>query len=480
MTDSAVRDTEGGDPVLPVAKTLGAALAVTLALGCGARRLTAPAPAAEPAPSTALRRVPLGLCEDYPEETRSLEEVRRDLEVLKGAGLDVLRVSIGWDGVEPQKDHYDFAFWDAFVDLSVRSGIRLIPYVAYTPRWDSDGTPESFWKTPPRDVGEFGEIMGLLAARYRGRIRSWEIWNEPDNRDFWLGSTAEYASLLAAGSAAVKRANPEAEVVSGGLAGHVEFLRELFERHGGDHVDVVNLHAYYETWNPSPLEALPRYLDDVSAIVERHGRKQAIWLAEVGYSDWRMPGPAAGPRYEHTLDYQAVMLVRTLALAFAHPAVSLVAWYELKDPRASAPMIGDDHNRHLGVTFADYSPKPAWSALAWAQATFGAGFRAVGDRLRVSRQPSSAIELRGFVTARGVLVVIAWLPTRAAPGTGVRRDRVRVTAPYLRRGAARTYDERGHAARANLQELDGDGVDFTLELTDGEVRIVEQPITMPR
>src|SRR5436190_610770 len=95
-------------------------LVLTSLASCGGQSATAPAlarPSARSSASAGLRRVPLGLCEDYPEESRSLEEVRRDLAVLKAAGVGVLRVSIGWDGIEPEKDHYDLAFWDAFVDL---------------------------------------------------------------------------------------------------------------------------------------------------------------------------------------------------------------------------------------------------------------------------------------------------------------------------------------------------------------------------
>jgi hypothetical protein len=352
--------------------------------------------------------------------------------------------------------------------------------VAYTPRWDSDGTPEAYWKTPPRELGEFAEIMGLLAARYRTSIGSWEIWNEPDNRDYWLGSAGEYAALLSAGSAAVRRANPRAAVVSGGLAGGVAFLREVFDEHGGaELVDVVNLHAYYETWNPNPLEALPQYLDDVSAIVKRHGGRQAIWLAEVGYSNWRAPDAPAGAPYEHTLDYQAVMLVRTLALAYAHPAVSLVAWYELKDPRGSAPMIGNDHNRHLGVTFADYTPKPAFAALAFTQSLFSRGFQAADARVQVSREASSAVELWAFVTARRSLVLVAWLEPPVPRSAEPRHEVVRVTAPYVRRGTARVYDEQGRPAAAHLVEFGSGGVDLSLEIGDGEVRVVEEPIETP-
>src|SRR3954465_5946573 len=153
-------------------RLLSALLMLTWLSGCGRHAEAARAPAPTGAHAT-LRRVPLGLCEDYPEESRSLDEVRRDFAALKAAGVSVLRVSIGWDGIEPEKDRYDLAFWDAFVDLAQAHGIRLIPYVAYTPRWNSPGSANDYWKTPPRDLSEFGEVMQLLATRYRGRIGSW-------------------------------------------------------------------------------------------------------------------------------------------------------------------------------------------------------------------------------------------------------------------------------------------------------------------
>src|SRR5207244_1393106 len=83
----------------------------------------------------------------------------------------------------------------AAVAPTAAARIRLIPYVADTPRWNSNGQVD-FWKRPPADLRAFTELMALLAGRYRGSIRSWEIWNEPDNPDFWAGSAADYAALL--------------------------------------------------------------------------------------------------------------------------------------------------------------------------------------------------------------------------------------------------------------------------------------------
>jgi glycosyl hydrolase family 39 (putative alpha-L-iduronidase) len=461
---------------------LGAAL-VGLLLGT-----CTPPPPREPAPGRTFARVPIGLCEDYPEETRSLEEVRRDLELMRRAGLRVLRVSIGWDGVEAEQNQYDLAFWDAFVELAVTElGITLVPYVAYTPRWNATSEQEDFWRTPPRDPSELGELLALLAARYEGRIHSWEIWNEPDNRDYWLGSAEQYAALLEAGSRAVRAANPAAQVVLGGLAGNVDFLRELFDEHGAAAlVDVVNLHSYYETWNPNPVETIGAYVDDVSEIVSRHGGRQALWMAEVGYSNHVAPdASAARYDYEHGLDFQAVMVMRTLGLALSKPALSLIAWYELKDPRPSAAVIGDDHNRHLGVAFADYRPKPAFEALAFASRLSAGGLRSVDAALRVREPDPADLQLHGWLTPDGTLLLMAWLETHPehgppAPTPAARDERLRqveVSAPYAPRGEVDAFDALGRkrAERPSLRHGPR-GLDLTLELRGGDILIVQVPV----
>jgi polysaccharide biosynthesis protein PslG len=458
--------------------------------GCGKPPMSSPGVRARARTHDTLRQVPFGLCEDYPEEVRTIEEARRDFRLLADAGASVLRVSIGWDGVEPEKDRYELAFWDDFVALADELGIVLIPYIAYTPRWNSDGGPDDYWKAPPRDLNEFAEIVTLLATRYRGRIRSWELWNEPDNRDYWLGSATQYAELVRAGAAAVHTVDPRISVVSGGLAGGVDFFRELFAQPGMARViDVVNLHSYYETWNPNPLESIPGYVDAIGDIIAERGGRQALWMAEVGYSNF-LPVNAASPArygYEHSVDFQAVMVVRTLALLLSQPAVSLVAWYELKDPRPTDAMIGDDNNRHLGVAYADYRPKPALAAFSFMNRSFAPGFRSVDAELRLpdsSRASDPELELHGFVTAQHTLLLISWLRTRTTSAvpeatlTDTRRRLVQVSAPYAARGAPVAFDERGRTRprAVELRAAPPGHSTLSFDVRGGGVTITELPI----
>ncbi|MFL5306163.1 MAG: beta-galactosidase [Polyangia bacterium] len=458
-------------------------LVVTLLAGC-VRRPSAPT--AHASTAGPLTVVPIGLCEDYPEESRSMAEVRRDMALMASAGVRTLRVSVGWDGVEPARGQYDLAFWDSFFAEMAAAGIRVIPYVAYTPRWASSGTGDDFWRYPPANVQAFAATMGMLVRRYHGTVGSWELWNEPDNRDYWRGTVAQFADLLVAGARAVRAADPTAKVVFGGIAGHPAFAAEVMARPElAGLIDVVNAHAYFETWNPDSLETLPRYLaafDPVlrnGAPVLRNGGR-SLWLAEVGYSNYRAEGAVSADvqarfAYEHTLPFQAVALVRTLALALSLPQVSLVAWYELKDPRAGAPMIGDDNNRHLGVAFSDWRPKPALAALALIERLFGRGFRRADGLLHTQREPGSRAEVHAFVTAQGRVAIVAWVPTAAQSVEHVSVNLAGLTAA----GPASWWDAEGHARPAPSgavvvpgQEPKLDG----LELRGDDVVVVEIPL----
>ncbi len=445
-------------------------LMLALALGCRLR-----APPGRPAAAAPWTVVPIGLCEDYPEESRSMDEVRRDIALMASAGIRVLRVSIGWDGLEPARGHYDLEFWDAFFAAMGAAGIRVIPYIAYTPRWASTGAGDDFWRYPPADLEAFGATVGMLARRYRGRVLSWEIWNEPDNRDYWRGSVAQFAALLGAGARAVRAADPAAQVVFGGVAGHPAFVAEVMARPElGALVDVINAHAYFETWNPDPLESLPAYVRAFSPVLGQGAR--SLWLAEVGYSNHRQGAAVSGDvqarfDYEHTLAFQAVALVRTVTLALAQPPVSLLAWYEMKDPPAGAPMIGDDNNRHLGVAFSDWRPKPALAALALVQRLFGHGFRRLDGALRARRDPGSRAEVHAFLTPAGEAVVIAWIPTVGSTRAGAVEHLSVALSGLATTGPARGWDAEGHPRPARLDGLD---------LHAGDVAVVEVPVSADR
>jgi hypothetical protein len=427
-------------------------------------------------------RVTVGIGEDYPKATRSLTKARHDLEVVKTNGLSVLRISFSWAEMEPERGKYDWAFWDSFVRMATDEfGLRLIPYVCYTPSWASR-TPESFWTQPPTDPAFFREFLKVLVSRYKGRIHSWEIWNEPDNPEYWRGSLNEFATLIEEGSRAVHEADPRAQIVMGGLAGNLNFLAGMLTNHLAlKEINIFNLHNYYETWSNDSIEQIPQYINHARDLLRGHDRQTPLWLAEVGYSNFRRGDHVsaqvkATAAFEHTAQYQASALFRLLTLALASGDVSLVTWYRINDLPSETEVIGDQNNLYLGILSTNREPKPALKALSFFETLFGNGFRR-SDEVRIQKEADSTAEVHEFWLPGQTMVLVAWLRTRAPHGTAnfndlreqMKAERLNFFLPFEIVEEPSIFNECGvklnYFAPSNLRE-------FALKLDDPHVKIV--------
>jgi polysaccharide biosynthesis protein PslG len=432
---------------------------------------------------------PLGVGEDWPEESTTAEVYNADFRVLESAGIDLLRIAFGWDGIEEEKDRYDWLFWDDFVETAVdRYGLTLIPYICYTPRWNaSRQEDEYFWRSPPVDYDEWGEFVFDLVSRYKDRIKTWELWNEPDIEWFWTGTPEEFARLLAVGAEAVRRADPEARVVMGGLAHKVDWLKWAFQYHGiSPNVDIINIHFYNETWQEGPIEDIRDYILQVDEIVHRYGDGQPIWAAEIGYSTLRYgsyvsPGYSAYYDYEKSPEYAAVALARMMTLALSTDRLSAITWYRIKDLPHEEEVIGDNNNRYLGIVDVDYAPKPAKQALSFINRLYSRPMRSIDDEVTLERSIDSDVVVHVFERDDGDVIAAAWLRTRKIGrqndvGEGMNRDdrrrEVEVVIPRALAGTATLYDELGHASPHAAVRREGERTVLRMTLEGGKFYVL--------
>jgi hypothetical protein len=405
---------------------------------------------------------PAGLCDDFPDDVRTRERIRRDFDVMRRCGAKLFRCGVSWSTIEPTKGQYNWAFWDMLVYEAARYRITLIPYVCYMPAWAS-AREDPTWKGPPKDPASFGDFMYRIAERYRGRVRAWELWNEPDIDSFWLGSAEQFAAMIRSGAEGVRRGDPAATVVLAGMSqGDAPFFRELVEqRHVLDAVDVVNIHRYHESWDESRLEEMDQRIEAFAGRVGANtgrGRVPDVWMAEFGYSSYRYAlnrasrwGISIVSDYEHTAAYQAAAVFKAHVLALATGRLSLSAWYRVNDLEPSVAVIGDDVNRHLGVVSVDGRPKPAFYALQHYNRLFGGPVRRIDEKKLVSVPAASESVVRIFEKPDGTLLVAAWLrsrrPNEAADRSGwsidPRREVISLSLPRPARSVALS-DEQGN------------------------------------
>ncbi|MFT3765872.1 MAG: cellulase family glycosylhydrolase [Minicystis sp.] len=406
---------------------------------------------------------PVGLCDDYPEETTTSAKIQRDFAAVAATGARVLRFGMGWDGIEERSGHYDFRFWDEIIGTAERLGVTVIPYLCYTPEWAGSGA-EDAWRKPPRNLEAFGRFAGVVAERYRGRVRSWELWNEPDTEDYWRGSPEDFARMVTFAAQQVRRADPEALVVLGGMArGRGAFSEAVLERlDAGRHFDAFNLHGYLETWSTEPAEGYPGRVDAMSAILPRRAKGPDLWLAEMGYSDRQSTPGAPGSGYthavydyEHTPEYQAESLIKHHVLARAGGRLSLTAWYRINNLPLTEGVIGDDHNRHLGILDVNGAPKPSFWAMRLVSRLFDQPVRSIDARIHVERPAGSQSEVHAFERRDGKVLVFGWLRSpiaeSAEPGkllADTRRETVTIALPDRGRRTLTVLDAKGDTTTA--------------------------------
>src|SRR5437762_760558 len=103
------------------------------------------------------------------------EKLKRTAALMRAAGVSTVRMDFLWEDVEPARDTFCFDKYDRIIDLLQENGIAVLGVLNYSPSWLF---PQ--WNHPP-EPGLYARYAARVAARYKGRVRHWEIWNEPDH-----------------------------------------------------------------------------------------------------------------------------------------------------------------------------------------------------------------------------------------------------------------------------------------------------------
>ena len=424
--------------------------------------------------------MPTAVADDYFDGTSSRERVHRHMLIAQAVGATYLRCAFTWNAIEKQRGRYDWRFWDMLVDEAEAAGIQLIPYVAYTPGWAA-GNPDQFWKRPPTDPKFYADFMYQIASRYRGRIHAWEIWNEPDITEYWMGSVDQFATLVRMAAASIRHADPAATLVLAGMSkGPSPFFEELVRRYHIERVvDVIAMHGYPESWLEERAETVYQsWINRMNSLVTNDGARRDFWVNEMGYADYRY-SPSRANKYgvsalfphEHTPEFAAASLFKAQVMALASGKVSLTAWYRIDDFDPKTTTFSDDQvNFHLGLVDTNDQPKPMFFALRFFNETFDQPTRPLTVRSITSEVPNWDAVINVFEKQDGHIVVTGWLRSLNAGeavhansvARDVRRENAAVELPCHAISRFTAHDAQGNDRRAFITFHDGwlDGLDL--------------------
>ena len=178
-----------------------------------------------------------------------------DLQQLHDLGATSVVQVFSWSEIEPTRGEFHWENTDWLLRAAEYYHLRVIARLDQAPRWAANAN--GALDAPPTNLNDYGDFVAQVAARYRGRIAAYIIWNEPNLAREWGNQPpdpAAYVALLKTASARLRAIDPNARIISAGLAPTNDqnatamddraFLRGMYAAGARGTFDILGTHPY--------------------------------------------------------------------------------------------------------------------------------------------------------------------------------------------------------------------------------------------
>lgn len=290
-------------------------------------------------------------------------EVGLMLDWLRQMRFSHVKQTFAWRDLEPEPGEWHWGHSDNLLAQVESRNLHIVARLGKIPRWAAED-PEFVMQedndAPPIDMDAWANYCGTVAEHYRGRIDAYQIWNEPNLSREWGGrepNAAEYVALLQPCSAAIRAADPDAILISAGLAptGNYDVTA---------HRDDIYFDALYQA-------GFQQYVDVVGVHAPGYGNPP-----DYGPDDAERDGKQRWQTFRRVEDLRKIMIqhgdagrqIAILELGWTtDPRDSDYAWHAVTEEKQAEYMRGAyeyaaEHWRPwVGLVSAIYLPKPDWT-----------------------------------------------------------------------------------------------------------------------
>jgi hypothetical protein len=235
-----------------------------------------------------------------------------------------------WVYIEPNPPlngvhKYNWSFLDAWASMAEAHGVDFYWSNTYVPRWAVSDISTCTY-TPVNqphnnactgmvsNIADWDNFTTALVMRYKGRIKAYELWNEPHNHQEFTGSVADMVTLTNHFHDVIRAVDPDALIISPSTFGYdISFMDNYWLSGGTKDVDIVGLHG--------EGGALP-----AEAILASLGGRVVSLMAKHGLSNKPLWDTEAAPA-QLTPNQLAAFVARTYLLHWSS-GISRLYWYQ--------------------------------------------------------------------------------------------------------------------------------------------------------
>ena len=337
---------------------------------------------------------------------QEVEPAKREqtVQMAADAGYYWLRQEFVWEDIEihgkgdfedrrhtPARSAWEK--YDQIVALAEQYEMELIVRLSNPPEWTRAQSADAVGSfAPPDDFQDFADFVTATVSRYRGRVRYYQLWNEPNIYPEWGSypiSPEDYVELLRVGAEAARAADPNVVIIAGALAATINlqpnapapdnslsdlvFLQRMYDAGAAPYFDIMAVQGYGLWSGPTDTRMHPRVLNIShnlfirDLMVQNGDAHTPIWISEM---NWNVAPENVEPIYGRvSLEQQA----RYLPLAYDRvihdwPWVGMASTWYLK--RADDTWLRNGQpEAYFQLLAPDFTPQPVYHAMQEYTAT---------------------------------------------------------------------------------------------------------------
>ncbi len=374
----------------------------------------------------------------------------KSVQMAAAAGFHWLRQEFPWEDIEihgkgdfedrrhePARSAWEK--YDNIVELAEKYDMELIVRVSNPPAWTRAQGNEVGSYAPPDDYQDFADFVSTLVSRYQGRIRYYQLWNEPNIYPEWGDyaiSPEDYTRLLCQAADAARAADPDVVIINGAMASTIVldpaaqppgnalndflFMQRMYDAGAAACFDIVAMQGYGLWSGPTDRRMNPRVLNFSRPLFMRDlmvangDAHKPIWISEMNWN--AAPDDLPDKRFGQVTEAQQA---RYLVQAYQRiqrewPWLGVANVWYLKRPTDQWKQEGKPEY-YFRLLEPDFTPTPAYEAIqAYAPAVASAPIMHAGAHppdhwairsrsYRVEDAPGASLGRVGVLPAGGEL-----------------------------------------------------------------------------
>ena len=236
--------------------------------------------------------------------------------------------AVSWSDINTAKGVYNWTALDNLLSLTQSHGVDLLYTFGRTPAWASSNPTGTCTNNPagscypPANEQYWKDFITAVSTRYAGKIKYWELWNEPNASNFWTGTTAQLLTMARDAYQIIKAQDPNANVLGPAPQGTnaYKWMDAYLAAGGGAYADIIPFHGYvgFTSGVTNSPELIAPLVANMKSVMKNRGQgSKPLWDTEHGWGrDTNLPDQGQ----------QAAWLARHAILSWSNGAARSI-WY---------------------------------------------------------------------------------------------------------------------------------------------------------